>query len=297
MKLPASHPEDHGTHQLQGKHFIIPWIESPLIGAADEYFVFQQRHEANSVELFFDLFFVANLATFTAYHSITNRDELLAYIGFFSILWSSWYQITLHDVRFARDSVYERVCKTIQFGCFVALALVGSGFYPGSVKSNNTNFRILCYTLMSMRVLSTVQYAVVFIFTARAGQRYRKLLIPLGLHIATFAIAAVVFGSLVPGYPRGEEHNQGTYAAWWVVMLFEGISILITASKWRMLSFKKTHIVERMGLLTLIVVGEGAIGATKTIGRLMGKGGLDLEACGFVLCIVLVLVDLACALL
>ena len=107
------------------------------MGADHDSLVFSQRHEANSIELFFDLFFVANLATFTAYHSITDGDYLLGYIGFFGILWSTWFQITLHDVRFARDSLYERVCKTVQFICFVGLALVGSQFNPASPKGDN----------------------------------------------------------------------------------------------------------------------------------------------------------------
>lgn len=109
----------------------MPWIESPLLGAegaeSDE-LVFHQRHEANTLELFFDLFFVANLATFTAYHTITDVNALLAYIGFFAVLWSTWFQITLHDVRFARDSKYERLCKLGQMIVFVSFALVGSKF-------------------------------------------------------------------------------------------------------------------------------------------------------------------------
>lgn len=121
----------------------MPWIEDPLEGADHEHLVFSQRHEANTVELFFDLFFVANLATFTTYHSITDADYLVAYVGFFGVLWSSWFQVTLHDVRFARDSLYERVCKTIQFIVFVGLALVGSSFNPGKQpvvgqKASNT---------------------------------------------------------------------------------------------------------------------------------------------------------------
>src|SRR5690242_15636863 len=118
---------------LKRLHKTTPFIESPLTGADQENLVFSQRHEANSVELFF----VANLATFTAYHSISDIDYLLAYIGFFGILWATWFQITLHDVRFARDSIYERICKTIQFITFVGLALVGSSFNPIGDKTNS----------------------------------------------------------------------------------------------------------------------------------------------------------------
>lgn len=59
-----------------------------------------------------------------------------------------------------------------------------------------------------------------------------------------------------------------------------------------MLSFKKTHLMERMSLLTLIVIGEGAIGVTKTVSRMMGKSGLDVESCFLIMCIILVLVSL-----
>lgn len=109
----------------------MPWIESPLLGAeraeSDE-LVFNQRHEANTLELFFDLFLFANLATFTTYHTITDMDALVSYIGFFAVLWSTWFQITLHDVRFARDCKYERMCKFGQMLVFVIFALVGSKF-------------------------------------------------------------------------------------------------------------------------------------------------------------------------
>lgn len=107
------------------------------------------RQSSNLLELFFDLFLAANLATFTESHSIVDKGSLIAYIGFFVsdvlfeslkspqltvniqlIIWSTWFQITLHDVRFAQDSMYERICKILQFLVFVAFALVGSNFSP-----------------------------------------------------------------------------------------------------------------------------------------------------------------------
>jgi hypothetical protein len=53
--------------KTRGKHHVIPWIDDPMKGAGTgDHMVFHQRHEADTIELFFDLFFVANLATFTA---------------------------------------------------------------------------------------------------------------------------------------------------------------------------------------------------------------------------------------
>jgi hypothetical protein len=119
--------------RLRRKHNVIPWIDDPTKGCETN--VFRQRHEADTIELFFDLFFVANLATFTAYHSILDIRALGAYIGFFAVIWCTWFQITLYDVRFSRDSVYERICKVIQMSIFVAFALIGSKFQPSSKKS------------------------------------------------------------------------------------------------------------------------------------------------------------------
>ncbi|KAF1941958.1 hypothetical protein EJ02DRAFT_376524 [Clathrospora elynae] len=276
---------------LQRLHKTTPLIESPLVGADNESLVFSQRHEANSVELFFDLFFVANLATFTAYHSITDVDYLLGYIGFFGILWCCWFQITLHDVRFARDSLYERVCKTIQFIVFVGLALVGSQFNPASEKGkgNNTNFRILCYTLVISRGLLAIQYLIVLYYTWKA--RYSKLYVPLILMFAIYAVSMAAFAGMTPAFRTKEDHAYRlVYLVWYVVMALEAIGVVTISCFWRMLSFKKTHLMERMSLLTIIVIGEGAIGVTKTVSRIMGKQGLEVEGCFLIMCIIVILV-------
>ncbi|KAH7116745.1 hypothetical protein B0J11DRAFT_100205 [Dendryphion nanum] len=293
MGLFHGHKRDVDAEKhLKRLHKTVPIIESPLSGADHDHLVFSQRHEANSVELFFDLFFVANLATFTTYHSVTDTTALIAYVGFFGILWSSWFQVTLHDVRFARDSIYERVCKTGQFIVFVGLALVGSSFNPGKNKgqgkSNNTNFRILCYTLVISRGLLTIQYCVVLFYTFRA--RYSKIYLPVCLHLGIYALAAIAFGAMTPAFRENEQAHTGIYVIWYVVMLLEGAAVLTISCFWRMLSFKKTHLMERMSLLTLIVIGEGAIGVTKTVSRMMGKSGLDVEGCFLIMCIIVILV-------
>jgi len=281
---------DNEKH-LRRLHKTTPLIESPLAGADHSSLVFSQRHEANSVELFFDLFFVANLATFTAYHSITDVDYLLGYVGFFGILWCSWFQITLHDVRFARDSLYERVCKTVQFITFVGLALVGTQFNPASHKARglNTNFRILCFVLVMSRGLLAIQYVVVLFFTYQA--RYSKLYLPLGLMIAIYAVAACVFAAMTPAFKTDDTSKRLVYLVWYIMMALEAIGVIAISSFWRMLSFKKTHLMERMSLLTIIVIGEGAIGVTKTVGKIM-KSGLTVEGCFLIMCIIVILVFL-----
>lgn len=49
----------------------LPWIDSPVDSTSD-FPRLSRRSDATPIELFFDLFFVANLSTFTATHEINN---------------------------------------------------------------------------------------------------------------------------------------------------------------------------------------------------------------------------------
>jgi low temperature requirement protein LtrA len=109
--------------------------------------------------------------------------------------------------------------------------------------------------------------------------------------IGLYAVAAAAFGGMTPAFGEGEVTNRGVYVVWYIVMTLESVAVIAISSIWRMLSFKKTHLMERMSLLTLIVIGEGAIGVTKTVSRLMGKYGLEFEGCALIMCVIIVLVS------
>ena len=81
--------------------------------------VFREHHESSTVELFYDLFFVANLATFTANHEIVDTASLKNYLGFFTLLWFTWLQYSLFDVRF---STGKRICSYSILGSSPCLA-------------------------------------------------------------------------------------------------------------------------------------------------------------------------------
>lgn len=110
--------------------------------------------------------------------------------------------------------------------------------------------------------------------------------------IGTYSIATGIFGGMIPFYRPFATAPRGLYLVWYGVMVAEAIMVITISCCWRMLSFKKTHLMERMSLLTIIVVGEGAIGVTKTVGRIMGKGGLDVEGCFTIMCIIVILVSM-----
>lgn len=121
--------------------------------------------------------------------------------------------------------------------------------------------------------------------------RYSKIYLPIALHVLIYAVGAIAFGAMTPAFREEEQAHQGVYMVWYIVSVLEAVAVVTISCCWRMLSFKKTHLMERMSLLTLIVIGEGAIGVTKTVSRMMGKSGLDFEGCALIMCIIVVLVS------
>lgn len=49
------------------------------------------------------------------------------------------------------------------------------------------------------------------------------------------------------------------------MILAEVVGVVVSSSKWKVVSFKRTHLVERMGLLSLIILGEGIIVMLKAV--------------------------------
>ena len=106
-----------------------------------------------------------------------------------------------------------------------------------------------------------------------------------------YAIGMGAFAAMTPAFRTEDHTHRLVYLVWYVVMVLEAIAVVAISCCWRILSFKKTHLMERMSLLTIIVIGEGAIGVTKTVSRIMGKHGLDVEGCFLIMCIIVILVS------
>lgn len=89
---------------------------------------------------------------------LTTRPALGAYIGFLGVIWFTWLQVTLFDVRFARDSVFERVCKAAQLAVMVGFASAGTRFTTRVQGDNVWAFQSLSLLLAGSRTLLAIQY-------------------------------------------------------------------------------------------------------------------------------------------
>ncbi|KAH8712198.1 bacterial low temperature requirement A protein-domain-containing protein [Phaeosphaeriaceae sp. PMI808] len=234
---------------------------------------FHRHAEATTAELFYDLFFVANLTTFTSNLEINDGKSLSAYIGFFSLLWLTWYQVSLYDVRFSADSVFERTAKAIHFGIMVGFAVIGPQWKPGQEIKDYKIFRAFGFALMVSRLTLFCQYGVTLMYT----KKYKKTILPLSLVMGMTLLAAILYGALTTKFPRtiigangvALERKSHVYIAWYVIAISETILTVVVSCVWRIISFKGTHMVQRMSLLTLIILGEGIIVICKSISKIV----------------------------
>ncbi|OCL03444.1 hypothetical protein AOQ84DRAFT_302786, partial [Glonium stellatum] len=227
---------------------------------------FHRHEEATTSELFYDLFFVANLTTFTSLLEINDHKSLSAYIGFFCVLWFTWYQVSLYDVRFSTDSVFERICKALHFGTMVGFAVMGPQWKPGEETSDYSTFKAFSLILMVSRIVLVAQYGSTLYFT----RKYRATKLPLLLVMGSYTIAAILYGALTAAFPKGDTTTKSSvYVAWYIISIVETLLTTAVSCRWRVISFKGTHLIERMSLLTLIILGEGIIVVCKSISKIV----------------------------
>jgi hypothetical protein len=190
---------------------------------------------------------------------------LKSYLGYFGIIWFTWFENTLFDVRFSNDSAFERVCKAMQFGIMAGFAVIGpgyqTGFAPGSTEAaaSLNAFRTLSFILMTSRLILTFQYGVALAWL----RSYKRAIVPMLIHMAVLFTAAMLFLGLTFAFQSS--NSEQVLIGWYVIVALEALAILIVSGRVRFLSFRQTVLVERLGLLTLIILGEGIIGMMRSI--------------------------------
>ena len=190
----------------------------------------------------------------------------------------------MFDVRFSNDSVWERFCKALQFGIMTGFAVVGPGYKTGwepntpAASTATNSFTTLTLILMTSRLILACQYLAVMI-SLRA---YKKAWLPMLTHIGTMFVAAMIYLGLFFSFSKSGGENG--LIAWYIVLGFEAIVIFLVSGKTKFLSFRRTAIVERLGLLTLIILGEGIIGMCGSIRKVGTDRVFNADVIGMIIC-------------
>ncbi|KAI0011550.1 hypothetical protein F4779DRAFT_615370 [Xylariaceae sp. FL0662B] len=218
---------------------------------------FSKTESATNFELFYDLWFVANLNVFTSIHDISDLERFQSFIGFIVLLWTTWLITTLYDVRYTADSVLERCCKAVHLGVMVGFAEIGTSFNPD--EQIVEVFRTMSLFLAVSRFTLFIQYGVVAYQIRKYVDGRGPVFITALLHLCA---AAIYFG-ISFRYDLGR--SSRVFVVWYIGGVVEMTLHLSLSQLSNVLSFLGTHLGERLNLLTLVILGEGIIILAKSV--------------------------------
>ena len=200
----------------------------------------EAHRKATWLELFYDLVYVAVVAALA--HELSAHlswEGLLAFAGLFVPVWWSWSGVTLYNDRFDTDDASHRVFTLLQMMGAVAMALsVHDALHgPGFAVS---------YAAVRLVLVAKYLRAARHVPSAEGlARRYA-----LGFSLA----AALWLASLLLPVPL-------RYGLWAVAMAVDVGTPLTARRLQARLPVSPSHLPERIGLFTIIVLGE-AVAAT-----------------------------------
>ncbi|KJZ69117.1 hypothetical protein HIM_11496 [Hirsutella minnesotensis 3608] len=212
---------------------------------------FARREEPSLLELFYDLLFAANYNVFSNNQEPTDDASFQAYIGFFFLLWITWLLVTLFDVRYVTDSILSRVTRAVQLGVLVGFTIVAPNFNPSNLHAGT--MQAMSLILAASRAILAIEYGVTLWYT----KAYKKAYMPLLIQIAIHAFSTLIYFSISFAFTEGKRNR--IYLAWYIVAGFEAILTVVISNFSPVLSFTSTHLIKRLTLLTVIIIGDGII--------------------------------------
>ncbi|KAF9096637.1 hypothetical protein BGX23_010815 [Mortierella sp. AD031] len=218
-----------------------------------------EKKTATWMELFFDLTFVANITIFTHKHPISDTVTFLRYCGWFTILWWMWLSQTMFDVRFSTDDLLNRIWKLIQLFALAGFAGNGDHF-----TSTNSNGFALSYAVL------VGQYFIVWIHAP--DKRCRQ---PILYYMSANFVSFIMWWA--SAFLIEYLSDQARYGIWFSAIGIEVLTNIALANN-PTVTFVGSHLPERLGLFTLIILGESVMGLFMLTDELVdapGKLGWD----------------------
>ena len=200
---------------------------------------------ATWLELFYDLVFVVTISQLS--HYLLHDVSLSNFFGFlflFIPVWWSWIGTTFFATRFYSDDLGHRLLLLLQMGGAGAMAVNISGAF-------NNNFSGFALSYAFMRLILVIEYVRVF----RAIKSSESANPLVKRYIIGFSIAAIIW--LISAFVPLTEIR---FALWIIGLIIDFATPISTSKLTSKFAPHISHLPERMGLFTLIVLGESIVG-------------------------------------
>jgi len=211
------------------------WIDPPRLRSVEDP---GADRGATWTELFFDLVFVVAVVRLsTAFLNDVTVHGFLVFAGLFIPLWLLWTGFTFYSDRFDTDDAIHRLFMLAGMFCVAAMAAAVTGVAAGT---NSTAFAI---AYVAARAVAIALYGRAWIHLPQA-----RPLVNVYLAAPTFSIALWLVAFAFPTPLR--------YVLWAVGLLMELATPLAARRRQSAAPLDTSHLPERMGLFTIVVLGE-----------------------------------------
>src|SRR5829696_1218938 len=204
----------------------------------------EERH-ATWLELFYDLVFIVTISQLSHYlfHDV-SLSNFFGFLFLFIPVWWSWIGTTFFATRFYSDDLGHRLLLLLQMGGAVAMAVNISGAF-------NNNFSGFALSYAFMRLILVIEYVRVF-RTIKSSDSANPLV---KRYIIGFSIAAIIWliSAFVP-------FTEIRFVLWTIGLTIDFATPISTSKLTSKFAPHISHLPERMGLFTLIVLGESIVG-------------------------------------
>ena len=207
------------------------------------------EHMATWIELFYDLSFVAALLIYSSAGSgMGDLSRTLWNVLVFGVSWWVWFTTTVYANRFPISDLPHRLLLLTQMLVIVLVAMEAHASVKGHSAVLCAEFALLLATLAVMHVRGARLHT--------SDRLYARRLIGLS------SVGAVVFLATVP---LPEPWRLGVAGTALVVLLVAALLSLHALAP--LSATDEDHLLQRMGLFTLIVCGEAFIEVAITVSR------------------------------
>ncbi|MGD1898273.1 MAG: low temperature requirement protein A [Phormidesmis sp.] len=200
----------------------------------------QEPRHATWLELFYDLVFVAAVSQLA--HKLSGEVSIsgfLGYAGLFVPLWWTWIGTTFYANRFDSDDPIRRMMMGLQM---IAIASLAINIHHAW---STTSFGFALSYIIS-RLLLIVEYLRV----VRHIPQVKPLVYPLNIGFAVGVLLWII-SLAVPAPWR--------FVLWGAGLLVDFASPILGSEQQRLWPPHAEHLPERLGLFTIIVLGEAVI--------------------------------------
>jgi low temperature requirement protein LtrA len=225
------------------------WKRPSLRSSSDE----EQLSHASWIELFFDLVFVVVISELS--RTLATHLSWIGFLQFAALFvpcWWAWTIFTFHIDRYHTDDVVHRLLTLSGMLAVIFLAAnVHNAFGEGSIGFT------FSYVMLRSIVLILYVRAAYYIPVARTS---------VSLYLSSYVPSAALWlGSIAVPEPT-------RYVLWAVAMIVELAMPVLGSKILAKTPAHPSHLPERFGLFTLIVLGESVVSVASATAR----GNLDL---------------------